>query len=378
VGTERRLGPFIVLAAPRSDEAQPDVAIGLALAAHIAATDRMQVSLVVVPRDPQVDREAQAQLRKQNELVEDGIVLGQTGVLSDDSRTVLRQIIAQRDRSSRLTAAGDLGEKALLLIAAILGLLALQTAAPVTRTVVGGLVSTAARGLTGTTRRETKGGPAVSPDEGSSDRRDQRRDAPKDDSLFAGLEGRFVTVWLRQGHSVHGLVATESAGAVRLKIGDDYVIVPIDDIRMIETTGVGGITPTRRSSKRLVAEVITELGGDLPALDEEKLYKAIASTRRRVAKTPELLGDASFLTQSVSELVDEASSAQDDELYAALRGLQDALVLLKGKKSEPSKPSKPSKVAVKALFDALEEVTRVSGQQSSRNALMSVKPSRGQ
>jgi hypothetical protein len=97
-----------------------------------------------------------------------------------------------------------------------------------------------------------------------------------------------------------------------------------------------------------------------------------------VSETLKLIDDATFPIQSVSELMAEASSAQDEELYDALRGLEDALVLLRRKMTKPSKPAEPSKVAVNELFHALKEVTRVSGQPSPRSALMSVRPSRGQ
>jgi hypothetical protein len=74
-----QLEPTIVFAPPKSPVDQPDVAVGLALAAHMARKDR-PVSLAVVPRYIEADSELDEALRKRRRQVDGGIVLGPTEV----------------------------------------------------------------------------------------------------------------------------------------------------------------------------------------------------------------------------------------------------------------------------------------------------------
>jgi hypothetical protein len=124
------LAPLVVFAAAKTPSDAPDVAVGLALAAHLAQ-DR-DVSLVVVPRYLQADKELEEALRDHDEVIEDGIVLGQTGILSEDVRTLLRQVITSSNRKGILgevrTTLGSL-EPVVAALLALLGLGAASRAA---------------------------------------------------------------------------------------------------------------------------------------------------------------------------------------------------------------------------------------------------------
>jgi len=63
-------------------------------------------------------------------LVQDGIVLGQTKILSDDTRTLLRQVIAAQDRHGLLSAWDAAFTRFGTLILAILALVGLSSVAP--------------------------------------------------------------------------------------------------------------------------------------------------------------------------------------------------------------------------------------------------------
>jgi hypothetical protein len=123
-----RLAPVVVFAAAKAPRDPPDVAVGLALAAHMAMTHR-QVSLVVVPRYLEADLKLEDQLRKQRQVVEGGVVLGSARVLPSDTRALLRQLLTSTDRQGVLgeirTNLGSVGP----LIAALLALLGLGAAA---------------------------------------------------------------------------------------------------------------------------------------------------------------------------------------------------------------------------------------------------------
>jgi hypothetical protein len=114
LGVARRdtLAPLVIFAVARSfpvtsaSAYPPDVAVGLALASHLAAqtpTASPKVSLVVVPRgyleaEPQLEQ----QLRDQGGLVQGGVVLGSTRILPDGTQALLRQILTSTDRQTLL------------------------------------------------------------------------------------------------------------------------------------------------------------------------------------------------------------------------------------------------------------------------------------
>lgn len=124
---QERLAPVVVFAAEWAPEYPPDIAVGLALAAHMAQT-YSEVSLVVVPRYVEADRELDTLLRDQRKLVMGGVILGDQKILSEDTRALLRQLLTSTDRQ------GFLGEMRTTLgsveplVAALLALLGLGTA----------------------------------------------------------------------------------------------------------------------------------------------------------------------------------------------------------------------------------------------------------
>lgn len=122
------LAPVVVFAAAIQPGHPPDVAVGLALAAHMARANREKVSLVVVPHYLESDLELEKKLQSQHELVTGGVVLGQTPTVPEDTRTLLRQLLAATNRQdfwSQLQAdLGTLGSQ----IAALLALLGLGAA----------------------------------------------------------------------------------------------------------------------------------------------------------------------------------------------------------------------------------------------------------
>ena len=117
-----QLEPTIVFAPPKSPVDQPDVTVGLALAAHMARKDR-PVSLAVVPRYIEADSELDEALRKRRRQVDGGIVLGPTEVMPEDTRGVLRQILAATGRSGVFGALQGVVGSLEPLLAAILALL---------------------------------------------------------------------------------------------------------------------------------------------------------------------------------------------------------------------------------------------------------------
>jgi hypothetical protein len=127
VPAHRTLAPVVVFAAALAPWYPPDIAVGFALAAHMA-TAGQEVSLVVVPRYLEADPALEHQLEKQHELVTGGVVLGQTPTVPEDTRTLLRQLLATTNRQdfwSLLQAdLGTLGSQ----IAALLALLGLGAA----------------------------------------------------------------------------------------------------------------------------------------------------------------------------------------------------------------------------------------------------------
>jgi len=95
--TQPTLAPVVVFVAPLAQAFLPDVAVGMALGAHMA-TLKNPVSLVVVPRYLEADPELEKQLEGQHGLVSGGVVLGQIITVPDDTRALLRQLLTSTDR----------------------------------------------------------------------------------------------------------------------------------------------------------------------------------------------------------------------------------------------------------------------------------------
>jgi hypothetical protein len=101
VPPQQTLAPVVVFAAAIQPGHPPDVAVGLALAAHMASANREKVSLVVVPHYLESDLELENKLQSQHKPVTGGVVLGQTPTVPED-RACLRRCKTTWDRSGRL------------------------------------------------------------------------------------------------------------------------------------------------------------------------------------------------------------------------------------------------------------------------------------
>ena len=113
INQETDLEPFVVFAASVSPSASrlptspedrsetrdlPDVAVGLALAAHIARGSKgRDVSLVVIPPYLEANPGLEESLRGQSVAVDGGIVLGETDRIPDETVALLRQILRGSD-----------------------------------------------------------------------------------------------------------------------------------------------------------------------------------------------------------------------------------------------------------------------------------------
>jgi len=124
------LAPVVVFAAARAPGDSPDVAVGLALAAHMALEYREAVSLVVVPRYLESDLPLENQLRKQRKPVNGGVVLGSNRIVPEDTRTLLGQLLTAHDQLGVLsqiqTNLGEVGPFIDALLALVGGVAAFQ------------------------------------------------------------------------------------------------------------------------------------------------------------------------------------------------------------------------------------------------------------
>jgi hypothetical protein len=201
---------MVVFAAPLAPGDPPDVAIGLALAAHMA-TPWQGVSLVVVPRYLEADAPLEQLLQKQSELVTGGIVLGQTPTLPEDTSILLRQSLYSPSRLDRLVSlTSPLG-----LAVTIIGLLGLGAVAAPAVTDSGVLlvqnVVDLGRRFTGRSRdpkkTKTEGGVKVTtnsgPLTGSTELQPQ---ATENDDWVSSLAGKEVVIRLLSGSTVTGIV----------------------------------------------------------------------------------------------------------------------------------------------------------------------------
>jgi hypothetical protein len=138
VAAQNRLAPVVVFAAARAPGDPPDVAVGLALAAHLALgahtskpTTGPKVSLVVVPRYLESDPQLEQQLQDQHAVVQGGVVLGSTRILSEDTHALLRRLLTATDQQGFLAQLqNNLGLIGSLLVG-LLGVVGLGTAAAV-------------------------------------------------------------------------------------------------------------------------------------------------------------------------------------------------------------------------------------------------------
>lgn len=140
------LAPVVVFAVARrfpvtsGPAYPPDVAVGLALAAHLAvqaATASPKASLVVVPRGYlEGDAQLEQQLRDQRGLVQGGVVLGSTRIVPDGTQALLRQILTSTDRQTLLGRVQAALGSVEPLVAALLALAGLVVAVQAAKKVI--------------------------------------------------------------------------------------------------------------------------------------------------------------------------------------------------------------------------------------------------
>ena len=136
VPRRRTLAPVVVFAAAIEPGDPPDVAVGLALAAHMAKANREKVSLVVVPHYLESDLELENALQSQHEQVTGGVVLGETPTVPEDTRLLLRQLLTSTDRQGvAAQVQANLGSVGSL-IAALLAFAGAATAAGIAGPIV--------------------------------------------------------------------------------------------------------------------------------------------------------------------------------------------------------------------------------------------------
>jgi hypothetical protein len=227
------LAPVVVFAVARRPVYPPDVAVGLALAAHLA-TASQEVSLVVVPRNYlEADPQLEHQLRDQRGLVQGGVVLGSTRILTDDTQTLLRQIVTSTDQQGVLgEIRTNLGLVAPLM-AALLALLGLETAAIVAPEIKDKIKDKIVKYGEEIKKREPKEKEkdVSTPSTGSPVKIVEQTSSVKGDWLTALDEAQSsgrdeVTVWLRNGRRVTGKVDSPHCTATVLRLNGATQLQP--------------------------------------------------------------------------------------------------------------------------------------------------------
>jgi hypothetical protein len=260
VPTQQMLGPFVVFAAAIGPRRLPDVAVGLALAAHLAEAQGEPVSLVYVQPYVEADPELEDQLRNQPAVVQGGIVLGQTPTVPEDTRELLRQLITSVNQQNLLEQIqANLGSVAPLVAAllALFGITAATRKAPAIAPQVAGTgrwVGSHSGPMIKRTRQKAME---------LMRRVANRVPSPKGANmstvhLLAGLKpDEVVTVWLSSGWKVTGtFVKQEKArGALHLRDATlehseeptgEYAntYVPVEDIQLV------GVNPPKADQSK--------------------------------------------------------------------------------------------------------------------------------
>jgi hypothetical protein len=250
---ENTLAPTVIFAAPVAPGDSPDVAVGLALAAHLAHEGR-PVSLVVVPRYLEADLQLEHQLRAQREQIDRSIVLGQTPTVSDDTRALLRQLVSTPSRLDQLLSL----EPSLGLAVAILGLLGVFAAAAPAVIDAGIVAAEVAEFMYDTgsqvARRARSILPWVSQRVGtgrsrfgqvvsavwrsvkSGDRDVETSTAQADVGWVQGLQAKEVIVWLTTGSTVAGVLkGLHAAGPTTAS--SELTVLRIEPARLVDARG---------------------------------------------------------------------------------------------------------------------------------------------
>lgn len=281
------LAPFVVFAAAIGPRRLPDVAVGLALAAHLAAARHAPISLLAVQPYLEADPALEERLRSQFNPVTGGVVLGQTPTVPDDTVALLRQLLRSPDQQSWLDQVQGNLEQLGPLIAALLAVIGVAAVAKAAEPVIARLKEVSNPPPPGTIRTGTiqtdliqsgvintgvintgeRPGPP-SPPPGPPRRwrpsmpTFRKVPAPTTPGPADWLEAlggdklRKVTVWLRSGFTVTGILkAPDNAGTDKLWRLDkpeylpsnavpgsdvpqpsttlEYLLVPAEDILLI-------------------------------------------------------------------------------------------------------------------------------------------------
>lgn len=200
------LASVVVFVAAIEPGDPPDVAVGLALAAHMARANPAGVSLVVVPHYLESDPELEEKLQSQHKLVTGGIVLGQTPTVPEDTRVLLRQLISSRDQHGVLGQLQDDLGSAGSLIAALLVLVGLGAAARIAGPMRIEQLQREER--TGRVERvmDGKGEWKKMFENRRGSERETQVPYQQSDWIIALKGHREVTVWLRSGTRVTGVL----------------------------------------------------------------------------------------------------------------------------------------------------------------------------
>jgi hypothetical protein len=222
---------FVVLAAAKTRGDLPDIAVGFALANHLAKAYG-HASFVVVPRYLEANARLEQQLRNEHQLVTGGVVLGQTGIISDDTRALLRQIITATNPQGTLAqikgSLGDLG----IALAALFALIGVLTAARVAPALIGGgagWIRDVLPIFPPLERRENMGPETEEPRRSVIPGRGRRTGAEavsegRKPFLLRQIGEPEVTVWLRSGWRITGKLRPDDDQSNDSGSASEYVV----------------------------------------------------------------------------------------------------------------------------------------------------------
>jgi len=274
-----KLAPFVVFAAAFTPGHLPDVAVGLALAAHLASTRHAQVSLVVVQPYLEADPVLESQLQNQPTAVTGGVVLGETATVPQDTVALLRHLLRVPSQPSLLAQIRTNLQKIGALLTALLALVGAGAVAQAAEPAVMQLRKALGKDPPPSsddirTRRIQTDGIVTteSPPPGRLDSPAPRRwrfpvaiwSSPTPwRKAFGSKESLSVTCWLRSGLAVTGTFDDKNtpAGAKLWKIGApellgvpgeagrqwvqpstklEYLLVPVEDIMLAGVNKAAG------------------------------------------------------------------------------------------------------------------------------------------
>ncbi len=259
VRPKSELRRFVVFATAIAPRHIPDVAVGLALAAHLASARDARVSFVLLQRYLEADPTLERRLQGQHGLVTGGVVLGQTQTVPDDAIALLRRLLSAPDQQGLLGQVtgelGSLGDFLGVLLALIAALSVAKAAQPLVEKLPEVFGNRPPRsGDIDTTSPQESGEPPVpvaseSPT-ASAAVGAQWRDA------FGNEHTLRVTCWLNSGLTVTGtfdhqntpagatqwrlteaqvLPTSSTTGPTAVQVGPTlaYVLVPVEDIVLV-------------------------------------------------------------------------------------------------------------------------------------------------